>query len=139
MKKDYDWSVYFRDYQGHPLSLRLNKNVEAYICHAKYIYQLTITVPLSTMDIDGYPYAEENRLLMELEALLQDRLETSSVSVFVAVVTTDGVRMFILYTFLPEYCEKMVKEINRDWVYHNLAAEIQQDEHWELLESLVNS
>lgn len=139
MKNNPDWSVHSRYFDGYPMSLRLNREIEDFICHTKYVYQLSITLPLSTMDEHGYPYAEEDRLLQELESLLQDRLALNRLSVFVAVLTTAGVRMYLLYTFLPEYCEKIVREIDRDWMYHNLSISFHRDETWEALKGLLES
>lgn len=131
------WELYKERQDGHPVNIRLNQGIEEYVCHPRYMYQVSIAVPLNNMDELGFPYEEESRLLDELELLLRDRLETQKVSVFAAAVTIDGFRMYIIYTYIPDYCKKVVEEINRVWIYHAISHSQQEDKHWDTIAAML--
>ena len=131
------WGLYEKQLDGVPVRVRMNKGLEEYICHPRYMYQVTITVPLNDIDEHGMPFPEESRLLDELELLLRDRLVVHKVSVFVAVITTEGFQIFVLYTYMPDFCELAVHETNRLWIYHRLSCKCQEDREWEVVEGLL--
>jgi len=131
------WGLYEKQYQGHPLRIRLNEGIQDYVCHPRYMHQVCISVPLNETDENGFPYAEECKLLDELESLLKDRLQEQQYSVFAAIITHNGVRLYILYTYIPDYCQKIAREINSDWIYHQFSSTTQEDKNWETIESLL--
>ena len=131
------WGLYEKQHDGHPIRIRLNEGIEDYVCHPRYVYQLTISVPLNVADEEGYPFPEENKLLDELELVLKDRLETHQVSVFVAVITTEGYRLYILYTYMPDFCEKVIRETDKMWIYHSISLDVQEDKEWAMVEGLL--
>ncbi len=133
------WELYKKHQDGQTVNIRLNQGIEDYVCHPRYMYQVNIAVPLNHIDEQGLPYAEESRLLEELEMLLRERLETQKVSVFAASITSEGYRMFIIYTFIPDYCKKVVDEINRVWIYHSLSHSQQEDRYWETIEEIIKN
>ena len=131
------WELYDTHFDGLLATVKLNEGVENYVCHPKYMYQMSIAVPLNNADAGGFPYPEENQLLDELEALLRDKLENHQISVFAAVVTADGFRLYILYTYIPDFCKKVIEETDRVWVYHSISSSLQEDKNWEMIESLL--
>lgn len=131
------WELYETKYDGLPVNIRVNEGIENYVCHPRYMYQITISVTLNDADAQGLPYEEESRLLDELERVLRDRLENQKISIFAAVVTSDGVRRYILYTFIPDFCRKVAAEIDRVWVYHAISHEQKEDRYWETIEALI--
>ncbi len=136
--QDY-WELYKTHNDGQTINIRLNQGIEDYVCHPRYMYQVDIHVPLNQVDAAGFPYEDESRLLEELELLLRDRLESQKVSVFAASVTSQGMHRFILYTFIPDYCKKVVDEINRVWIYHSLSHTQQEDRYWETIEEMLQN
>jgi len=131
------WGLYEKEYDGYPFRLRLNEGIEDYVCHPRYMHQVCISVPLNDEDENGFPYPEECKLLDELELLLKDKLEQQQLSVFVAVITSNGVRLYLIYTCQPDYCQKLVEDINADWIYHQISATTREDRNWETVESLL--
>lgn len=131
------WSLFEKQYEGIPLRVRLNEGLEDYVCHPRYMYQVCVTVPLNEADENGFPFPEECKLLDELEMLLKDKLEPQQMSVFAAVLTLDGVRMIILYTYQPDYCQQLISDINKDWIYHQLSSSSQKDREWKTIEALI--
>ena len=132
------WGLYEKQYEGQTLRIRLNEGIEDYICHPRYTYQVCISVPLNDADENGFPYPEECKLLDELELLLKDKLEQQQCSIFAAVLTVEGVRLYVLYTYLPDYCQKVVRDINDSWIYHHLQSTADEDKDWETIEALCN-
>ena len=133
------WGLYEKQYQGNPLRVRLNEGIEDYVCHPRYMHQICIAVPLNDTDENGFPFPEECKLLDELEMLFKDKLEQQQISVFAAIVTSDGFRLFILYTYLPDFCQKTINDINKDWIYHSVTSTSQEDRNWETIEALIEN
>jgi len=133
------WGLYEKEYEGNPLRIRLNEGIEDYVCHPRYMHQICIAVPLNDIDESGFPFPEECKLLDELEMLLKDKLEQQQISVFAAVITSNGFRVFILYTYLPDFCLKTVNELNNDWIYHPISSTTQEDRNWETIEDLIEN
>lgn len=131
------WELYEKQYQGRVVRLRLNDAIEEYVCHPRYMHQVCISMQLNDVDENGFPFPEECKLLDELELLLKDRLEPQQISVFAAVITSEGLRMYIIYTYRPEFCQTVVKEINKDWIYHGISSTTQEDRNWQTIESLL--
>lgn len=131
------WGLYEKQYDDHPLRLRLNESIEEYVCHPRYKNMVCVVIPLNDADENGFAYPEECKLLDELELVLRDRLEENQLSVFAAAVTSDGFRMYVTYTYHIETCEEIVNEVNKDWIYHDLSVTAQEDRNWEAIESLV--
>ena len=131
------WELNKTQLDGQDVNIRVNGGIEEYVCHPRYMYQISIAVTLNDIDEKGMPYAAEEKLLDELELLLRDKLENQKISVFAAAVTTQGVRLYIIYTYIPDFCKKVVDEINRIWVYHSISHSQQEDRYWETIESLL--
>lgn len=133
------WGLYEKEFEGNPLRLRLNEGIEDYVCHPRYMHQICIAVPLNDVDENGFPFPEECKLLDELEMLLKDKLEQQQISVCAAVITSNGFRVFILYTYLPDFCIKTVNELNNDWIYHPITSTTEEDRNWETIEDLIEN
>ncbi len=131
------WKLYERQLDGRLLRIRLNEAIEDYICHPRYSYQVSISVPLNDTDKSGFPFPEECKLLDELELLLKDRLQAQQLSVFAAVLTRAGVRLYLIYTCNPDICLSMIDKINTDWIYHSLSSGAREDSKWEAIEELL--
>jgi len=132
------WGLYEKNYDNYSLRIRLNESIEKYVCHPRYKYMLCISIPLNDADENGFAYPEECKLLDELELLLRDQLEEQQLSVFAAVITSDGFRMYIAYTFQTSVCEEIVQRINDGWVYHDVSVHVQEDKNWETIASICN-
>jgi len=131
------WGLFEKQYDGRPLRVRLNEGIEEYVCHPRYMHLVCIAVPLNDADENGFPYPEECKLLDELELVLKDRLQQQQVSVFAAVITSDGVRVFILYTYQPDFCQQVVQDTDLEWIYHQISATTHEDRNWETIEALL--
>ncbi len=131
------WGLYEKQLEGRPLRVRLNESIEEYVCHPRYMHQVSIAVMLNDVDENGFPFPEECKLLDELEMLLKDKLQQQQVSVFAAVLTSEGSRIYILYTYLPDFCIQFVNDLNKDWIYHSLSATTCEDRNWETIEALM--
>ena len=131
------WGLFEKQYDGRPLRVRLNEGIEAYVCHPRYMHLVCIAVPLNDADENGFPYPEECKLLDELELVLKDRLQQQQISVFAAVITSDGFRVFILYTYQPEFCLQVVQDTDLEWIYHQISVTTHEDRHWETIEALL--
>jgi len=131
------WGLYEKKYEDHPLRLRINESIEEYVCHPRYKYLLCVSIPLNDPDENGFAYPEECKLLDELELMLRDKLEDQQLSIFAAVITSDGFRLHLAYTYNTKVCEEFIQQINQDWIYHDISVTVQEDKNWEAIESLL--
>jgi len=133
------WGLYEKQFEGQPLRVRLNEGIEDYVCHPRYMHQICVVVPLNDADENGFPFPEESKLFDELELLLKEKLELQQISVFAAVLTLDACRIFVLYTYRPDFCLQAVEQLNKQWIYHSIVAIAQEDRNWETIEALIGS
>lgn len=131
------WGLYEKHYENNVLRIRLNESIAEYVCHPRYKYMLCISIPLNDVDENGLAYPEECKLLDELELVLRDRLEDQQLSVFAAVITSDGMRMYVAYTFHTDLCREIIQQVNQDWIYHDVSVVVQEDKNWETIEALL--
>ncbi|VAW65347.1 hypothetical protein MNBD_GAMMA09-2941 [hydrothermal vent metagenome] len=131
------WGLYEKQLNDRLIRVRLNEGIEDYVCHPRYMHQVCISVPLNDEDENGFPFPEECKLLDELELLLKNGLEEQQLSVFVAVVTSGGVRLYFIYTSQPDSCLELLEKINADWIYHQLSADAREDRNWQAIEALL--
>lgn len=131
------WGLYEKHYENKILRIRLNESMEEYVCHPRYKYMLCISIPLNDEDENGFAYPEECKLLDELELLLRDRLEEQQLSIFAAVITSGGIRMYVAYTFHTDLCSEIIQQVNQDWIYHDVSVVVQEDKNWETIEALL--
>jgi len=137
MAKQECWRLYEKRLDGSLFRIRLNEAVEDYVCHPRYTHQISISVALNDEDESGFPFPEECKLLDELELLLKDKLQAQQLSVFAAVVTSAGFRLYLIYTCQPDICQTLIHNINIDWIYHQLNSSVEEDRNWEVLEELL--
>lgn len=118
-------------------SLRLNEDIHDYVCHPKYSSFLGISIAFKKTSITGMPADEEKNILAELEALLAEQLVDNMLCVLAAVVTENGSREFMMYTYAPVQCEKILGVLNETWMHHDIKFTMQEDSEWDVFETLL--
>jgi hypothetical protein len=102
LPRDGAWLVAQGSNEGKPLIARINTSVDEFRGHPELTYQVGVAIPLKLPDENGMPQAAEAEELNQIEDLVFDILEVQSRSVLVAVITTRGMREFVLYAVDPE-------------------------------------
>jgi hypothetical protein len=130
------WQVLQGLYDGRPIVLRVNAAVDAFRGHPELGYQVGIAVPLKDPSEHGLPKQPELDALSAIEDRLVDTVVVAARSVLVAVVTTGGMREFVLYATDPEEVKKNFArlEASNDSGLE-LQLMIQGDPEWSVFES----
>jgi len=133
-----DWSVHVSEKDGSLVSLRLNEDINDYVCHPKYASFLGVSVSFKKASASGLPVDAEKNILGELEVLLAEQLVDNMLCVLAAVLTENGSREFIMYTYAPVQCEKILRVLNETWMHHDIEFTIQEDPEWDVFETLLD-
>ena len=133
-----EWSVQVSEKNGSLVSLRLNESINDYVCHPQYAFFLGISVCLKEASKSGFPLEKEKCVLSELEDLLVEQLVDNMLCVLVAVITENGSREFMMYTYAPRQCEKILGVLNEIWFHHDIEFTLQEDPEWDVFETLLN-
>lgn len=132
-----EWSVHVSEKDGSIISLRLNEDINAYVCHPQYAFSLAVSVSLRQANELGLPDEEEKNILGELEAVFIEQLVDNMLCVFAAAVTAEGIREFIFYTYAPQQCEKILRILNETWMHHDIQYVLKEDPNWDVFEDAL--
>jgi hypothetical protein len=96
-----------------------------------YEHQVGIAVPLNDPEVTGLPGAAELAMLDEIEDAICTSLEEQTESLFVAVITTGGMREFVFYTRHPDRVRERVALLRERISSHEIQLMIQPDRDWQ--------
>src|SRR5438045_1965863 len=94
------WRVAQGTYEGHSLILRYRDGVAALAGHPDYGHHVGVVITFAHPQPNGYPGRDEIAVLNHFEESL-GVLEENNESILVAVLTTNGMREYVLYTADP--------------------------------------
>ena len=93
-------------------------------------HQVAIAVPVRAPQPNGLPSSGEGGDLDLIEDAICSLLETESESLFVAVITTSGMREFALYTRSPEQVKQKFERVRSSIKTHEIQLMIKPDKDW---------
>ena len=126
------WTVATGTYDGNPLVLRANAGAQGAAGDPHIGYQVGIAVPLNAPRADGLPDTGEEQELGVVEELIRQRLQEAGLAWLVAVISTGGMREFVLYTGDPEGVEVAVDALRDEVASHEIQVMVQEDPDWEV-------
>lgn len=101
-----------------------------------YEHQVGIAVPLREAEVTGLPCPAEGALLGEVEDAICSSLGEQAESLFVAVITTCGMREFVFYTREPLRVQQRIEELRGRITSHEIKLMIQSDKAWRVYSQL---
>jgi len=110
--------------------VRTNTGYREYGSIAGYEHQVGIAVPLKNAASSGLPTSEENTQLGEIEDAICGTLEEQAESLLVAVITTSGMKEFVLYTRDPQGVKLRFEQLRNRIGSHEIQLMIQEDRTW---------
>jgi hypothetical protein len=132
-----EWAMFQGQHQGNPLIARFRTSAKDLIGHPSYTHQVGIAVPLNEPDHNGFPSADESKQLDETEDQIACMLETGNESLLVGIISTNGMREFVLYTTSPEEVRRKFKELNEQISTHALQLMIRPDNGWNVYKQFI--
>jgi hypothetical protein len=133
----HNWFVSERIHGGNPMIVRADAAFRGRGGVAGYTHQVGIAVPLRKPEPNGLPSTEESEQLNLIEETICGELETGRESMLVGVITTNGMREFVLYTKDPKKMQERFARWQELLVSHELQLMIQPDRAWDVYNNLV--
>ena len=133
---DGPWSIAEGEHSGGIMIVRMNIGYRDYKRVPGYEHQVGIAVPLAKVEANGLPRPTEGAILNEIEEVICNSLEEQAESLFVAVITTDGMREFVFYTREPDRVKERMMELRERIPSHELQLSIQSDRDWRIYAKL---
>ena len=122
--------------EGRALIARFNEGVREGAGHPNYGIQVGVAVPLKNPDANGFPSVDETKQLDavedELISLAGDR------ALLVGVITTSGMREFVLYTGIGDWIPQFHKDLQARIDHHEVQMMAQHDPEWRIYKTFVN-
>jgi len=133
---DGPWSIAEGENDGNVMIVRSNAGYRDFGSVPGYEHQVGIAVPLRRPEPTGLPSPEENFELGEIEARICNSLQEQAESLLVAIITTSGMKEFVLYTRDPQRVKQRFEQLRNQVTSHELQLIIQADEDWEIYAQL---
>jgi hypothetical protein len=130
------WSITEGKHSGGTMIIRTNTGYRDYGSVPCYEHQVGIAIPLRSPEETRLPGAAEGAVLGDLEDVICSSLEEQAESLFVAVITTGGMREFVFYTREPHRVEQRVGELRQRITSHEIQLMIQLDKSWRVYAQL---
>jgi hypothetical protein len=124
-------------YNGNVMIVRLNTGYKEFTSVPGYEHQVGIAMPLRAPQPTGLPLPEEDKQLAEIEDALCASLEQQAESLFVAVITTRGMREFVFYTRHPEHVKHRFEKLRGTITSYAIQLMIQPDKPWRIYQQLT--
>lgn len=125
------WSVGRGQKDGKPVFTRFNVALKPFVGRPEFAHQLGIAVPLNAPTPDGLPTGVEAAELNQIEDEITSRFLRGNESLFAGVITTNGMREFILYTRDPQAALAKAAALTGDIRHHHIQFVIHDDPGWE--------
>ncbi len=133
---DGPWSIAEGERSGRAMIIRTNTGYRDYGSVPGYEHQVGIAVPLRSPEATGLPGAAEGAALGDMEDTICSSLEEQAESLFVAVITTGGMREFVFYTREPHRVKQRVEKLRQRITSHQIQLMIQSDKTWRVYAQL---
>jgi len=134
---DGPWSVGEGENDGKVMIVRANTGYREFGSLPGYEHQAGIAIPFRAPEPTGLPSWEENAQLDEVENAIRHSMQEQAESLLVAIITTGGMREFVLYTRAPEQLQKRFEQLRDRIASHEMQLMIQPDKNWEIYSQLM--
>jgi len=129
---DGPWAVLEGQHNGRIMIIRANEGLKGCIGHPEYPYRVGVAVPFVAPDGDGLPSSDEIPQLDSIEDTIFEVLSTDNESLVAVVITTGGMREFVLYTGAPEQVKLKFEKLKGMIETHRLQMIIEVDKSWKV-------
>ena len=128
---DGPWTVASGDSEGKPIFVRLNTGASAVSKQPALAHRIGIAVLLGAPDASGLPTADESATLSQIEDAVAAALRVGHESILVVVLTTGGMREFMLYSAAPQNVETAVETVRAQFPNYEIQFYVQPDADWD--------
>lgn len=122
------WNLLHGDHLGQPMLVRLNTGAERLAGRGSHDIRVGVAVPFNAPRPDGMPELFEGDTLAEFEDELVDL--AGARGTLVAVITTGGMREFVLYTGNEWWIEQFQRDLASAIPSHRVQVSAKPDPEW---------
>jgi hypothetical protein len=130
---DGSWMVVTGTHNDKPLIARFDTSSEQ--LKGRYSIQVGVAVPLNQPTSEGLPTPEEDQQLTRVEAKVVSN--AANESVLAGVITTAGMREFVLYTNASAWIEDYHRDLAKDITTHEVQVIAKTDPEWTAYRAFV--
>jgi hypothetical protein len=132
-----EWAVSEGNHNGKRLIARFRTGARPWVGSSKYPIQIGVAVPLVAPDGDGMPGGVEAEQLTAFEDALIGRAVDRAI--LVGVITTSGMREFVLYTGSGEWIALFHEDLIAALPTHTVQVMAKTDPKWSTYRQFVSS
>ena len=124
------WMVAEGRHDGKQVVTRFNVALRPIAGRDEFPDRLGIIAPVRTPDDRGFPNRAEIKQLDAIEELIDKRMSGNNESLIAGVVTSNGLREFVVYTSNVESAKKKADAIVNEVTTHQLQVIVRNDPQW---------
>jgi hypothetical protein len=129
------WQIAKGELDGNLLLTRFNRGAKRLAGSQDLGIQIGVAIPFLRPDKDGMPDSEEAAKLADFEEALVEK--AGDQATLVGVITTSGMREFVLYTGSGDWIETFHSELRSALPTHDVQVQAQTDPDWEVYRQFV--
>ena len=124
------WAVAEGKHEGKAVATRFNVALRPIAGRAEFPDRLGIIAPLRDVNDRGFPNRAEIRQLDAIEELIEKRMSGGNESLLAGVVTSNGIREFVIYTSNLDAAKSKADAVVREVTTHALHVIVRNDPEW---------
>ena len=132
-----EWELSAGELDGKPIVTRFRIGARPWVGSADYPIQIGVAIPFLQPNDQGMPVGDEVAQLEAFEDALIERAGTQAV--FVGVLTTGGMREFVLYTGSGDWIPAFHQDLIAAMPTHEVQVMAQTDPKWATFRQFVQT
>ena len=132
------WAVAEGRHEGKPVATRFNIALRPIAGRDEFPDRLGIIAPLHNVNDRGFPSRAEIKQLDAIEELIEKRMGGGNESLVAGVVTSNGLREFVVYTSNLEAAKAKADAIVREVTTHELQIIVRNDPQWRVYRTFAS-
>jgi len=131
------WQLSEGDYDGRRLIARFNEGAKVIMGRPGYSIQIGVAVPFNAATDEGMPSDADMQALEAFEDVVIEM--AGSRGVLVGIITTGGMREYVLYTGSGDWIEGFHHDLRAALPSHDVQVMAQQDQKWSVYRQFVDA
>jgi len=129
------WSVLQGTTENGPMLVRMNTSAKRWAKHPSLAIRVGFAIPLNHPNSNGFPAADENAALNEIETRILDDLRASGPAVHVLTITTGTFKEFVFYIQNGDSLKTIHEKLIADTPSHEVQCMAVHDPEWDVYAS----
>ncbi|GEM_PF-873740 len=132
------WAIAEGRHEGKAVATRFNIALRPIAGREEFPDRLGIIAPIRTPNDRGFPNRAEVKQLDVIEELIEKRMSGANESLIAGVVTSNGMREFVLYTSNVEAATAKADAIAKEVTTHELQVIVRKDPEWRVYRTFAS-